>query len=107
VISVTLQLDGDGCLRRLQSLGHAGGRKDANLVCAAATALMRTTSRVLGDHASIVISGRAPSEGALEITVEQYGAHDGAYLLGVTDVLVRGLEDLSRDEPAQVQINWT
>ncbi len=107
MISVTLQLDGDGCLRWLQSLGHAGGRKDANLVCAAATALMRTTSRVLDDHASIVISGRAPSEGALEITVEQYGAQDGAYLLGVTDVLVRGLEDLSRDEPTQVQINWT
>ena len=105
MISVTLQLDGDGCLRRLQSAGHAVGSRDANLVCAAATALMRTTSRVLGDHGSIVISGRAPAEGALEIYVEQYGAHDCAYLLGVTDVLVRGLEDLSRDEPAQVQIN--
>lgn len=104
MISVSLQLDSQGCLRRLQSTGHAIGPQGGNTVCAAATALMRSASRALADHSSIVISGHAPREGVLEIEVLQCGAEYHAYLRGVTDVLLRGLKDLALDEPSEVTI---
>ena len=105
MIKVTLQLDGGGCLRRLQSEGHAVGQKGSNIVCAAATALMRSAARVLADHDSIVVSGHVPLEGVLEIEVDRYAPQDRAYLLGVTEVLVRGLQDLALEEPTEVSIN--
>ncbi len=104
MIHVGLQRDDNGCLRHLRSEGHAAGAPGANIVCAAVSALLRSVARVLESHGSVVVSGRAPAEGVLEITIERYAAADAGYLLGITDVLVRGLEDLAREAPAEIRL---
>lgn len=107
MIRIRLQRDDAGCLKHLQSEGHAAGAPGANIVCAAVSALLRSVVRVLERHGSIVVSGRAPAEGVLELTVERYSAGDTQYLLGVTDVLVRGLADLEYEAPGDVLIEPT
>lgn len=104
MIHIGLLRDDIGCLAHLRSEGHAAGAPGANIVCAAVSALLRSVARVLESRGSIVVSGEAPTEGVLEITIERYDAGDSGYLLGVTDVLVRGLEDLAREAPGQVRL---
>ena len=107
MIRIKLQLEPDGCLRRLQSDGHASGETQPNIVCAAATMVMRSVARVLVAQSDIVVNGTVPSEGTLTIGVQSCPGNRREWLSGVTQVLVSGLVDLADEFPQQVRLDIT
>ncbi len=105
VVTVTLELAEDGCLRSLQASGHAGGAAlGANAACAAVTVLLRTAARVLSAVHGLVADGGADAPGHMELTVSSERGVAPEWLRGVTDSLVRGLSDLAAEFPAEVAV---
>jgi uncharacterized protein YsxB (DUF464 family) len=106
VIRCVLRLGEDGCLRGLRASGHAGsGARGEDLVCAAATALLRTASRLLYQRAGLSVSGGAPAPGEMSLEVDGvWGGEPGLWLRGVTDFLITGLQDLQSEHPRRLEI---
>lgn len=98
MMSVSVSLDADGRLERLEASGHAdGGARGANLACAAATALLRTAAEVLHHRVGVVCVGEAPGEGELTFTVRSVDPGAREWLLGVTDFLIQGCRRLQTE----------
>jgi uncharacterized protein YsxB (DUF464 family) len=105
VVTVTLELAEDGCLRALRASGHAGGAAlGTNVACAAVTVLLRTTARVLSAVQGLVSEGGADSPGHLELTVCPEVSVAPQWLRGVTDCLVRGVSDLAAEFPGEIAV---
>jgi uncharacterized protein len=99
----------DGALRSFAAEGHAG--RDVagkNVACAAATVLLRTTARLCAGK-GLAAAGRAKAPGHMSLAVSEPGAADAAWLAGVTDFLLRGVQDLRDEFPEDfvVQVNVT
>lgn len=106
MIRVSVVLSLEGVIEELVAEGHAGSApKGADLVCAAFTALLRTFARTVeatpgvagamqdeGGRFSLVVRGVSPG------VTEQYR--------GWCEFLLRGFEDLRRDDPRWVRIDY-
>lgn len=102
-------LDFEGALRSLDSRGHAGtGRNSgpgSNIVCAAATVLVRTAARLLAEDPSNRVRGDASEPGVLRCEIDpviSLSPEKKLWLRGVADFLVSGLRDLEKEYPAEV-----
>jgi len=99
-LSVTITLAADGLLGGFDAQGHAGddpaGR---NIACAAATILLRTTSRLCA-QAGAAAGGRGES-GVIRLVVSR-GSVDPGWLRGVTEFFLRGMRDLQDEYPEDV-----
>ncbi len=104
MVTVTLELASDGCLRSLRASGHAGGGLGTNVACAAVTVLLRTTARVLSSVKGLVRDGAADSPGRMELSVSPEWTGAAEWLRGVTDSLVRGVSDLAAEFPAEIAL---
>ena len=94
----------DGLLRRFEAAGHAGTvRRGENVACAAATTLLRTAARVCAGR-GIATEGGGGERGTMHCIVDAPGAADEGWLRGMTDFLLRGLQDLREEFPKAVVV---
>jgi uncharacterized protein YsxB (DUF464 family) len=106
VISVIVRVDPDRRLVGLQMSGHASvaaGASGENIVCAAATAIVRSCSEAMAAQDGVSVEGGGV-EGTLYVRVSEYAARQAEWLRGVTSVLISGLERIERDSPAEVAV---
>ncbi len=107
MIRVELWLDRAECLVRLRSHGHAPGAAGTNTVCAAVSALLGSSARLLAAQSDLKIDGTADREGELELVVSACPSHRQPWLGGVTGLLLQGLEDIARGYPDQIRVSVT
>ena len=105
MIRIKVLLYPHGCLRATEAAGHAeaGGRGE-DIVCAAVTVLLRTAAQTLAGLKELALEGQAGQEGQLSFSLPEPPADRREYVRGVTDCLVRGLEELSVEYPANIKL---
>ncbi len=74
------------------------------MVCAAVTVLFRTTARVLQLQSDFGIYGDASESGKMEVQVGTVPARRREWLAGLTDFLIRGIEDLREENPQAIHL---
>ncbi len=106
-IQIVVELDGSGCLRKLDSRGHAIGTGGDSVACAAVSVLVRTAARTINAHGDLDVRGDASTEGHLRCELAGNGDLPEPvrrWLRGVTEFLVTGLQDAARDYPDDVRL---
>ncbi len=105
MIRLSIVLDRRGCLSSFTADGHAGGAAAGqDIVCAAATALLRTAARSVLAVPGIGAEADAPAPGAMRLTVLRCEGRQRPWLRGVTDFLLTGLADLQAEYPQRVEM---
>lgn len=105
MIEVRARLGADGVLRRVDSSGHAGtdgGGRD--LVCAAASVLLRTAYEALAQVSGTRVEGSAPEPGRLWFSLREFQPGDTDRLRGIGDFLLTGLSGLEREHPGALKL---
>ena len=104
MLRVTLEVDAHGRLRGLHAAGHTRwARPGHDIVCAAATCLLRTAAAELSARSDLGCrSGVRPGE--ISLTVGRVPSDLSAWLRGVTDILTRGLKDLELEYPRSLRL---
>lgn len=104
MIVADVVLDDAGLLESCAIEGHAGaGPVGGDIVCAAVTVLVRTALRTLSRAEGAVVSGSAPSRGALTVRVVSFAGEE-SFLAGVTAFLVEGLGSVAVDYPDHCRV---
>jgi uncharacterized protein YsxB (DUF464 family) len=103
VIRIELELFADGRIRSLRAQGHAFGPLAGNLPCAAVSFLLRTAARYFAEE-GYVLEGSAPAAGKMEFRLLEPEGVGKERLRGAGDLLLRGLEDLRREYPRDVEV---
>ena len=103
MVKVALEFDADGCLRGFTAGGHADGPPGANVACAAVTVLLRTSARAVAAR-GLAEGGSAEEPGDMHLAVGPVPASKREWLRGVSDVLARGLADVSAEYPGQLEV---
>jgi uncharacterized protein YsxB (DUF464 family) len=105
MMSVVVRLSPAGCIEELRASGHAGeGRRGGNVVCAAATALLRTAADVLSARTGVRCEGEAPAEGELRFSVKEVPTDSLEWARGVTDFLLQGCGRIGSEAPEAVSV---
>ena len=106
MIDVTLWLDLSGCLFRIDASGHSGSAEAGkDIICAAASTLLRTVSRTLEMEPSISIEGSAEEKGELHFSISLLEGYEKDWLRGVSAFTVVGLKDLALEYPDYCRIS--
>lgn len=108
MIRVSATVDANGFLRKLEATGHAGwsvGSGDP--VCAAVSILLRTCGRLAESWTGLETDSRGLAPGDFFLSVD--AGDDGAAhrWQGVGAMVLKGLSDLSRDYPENVEFELT
>lgn len=108
MIQIVITCSKDGCLRSCTAEGHAGyAGKGADIVCAAATAVMRTVLAVLEQSFESVSTDNRAERGKLHFAVPQSVSfsEEQAYLLKYSSrFLFKGLSDLEKEYPQYISV---
>ncbi len=120
MITVVVGLDPSGNLVFAEASGHAGtGKRGADLVCAAATAILRTTMEALaagpygasGDDSPGVSRNEGPAieattagRGSLSFRVTAFSGKDEPFLRYAACFLREGIASLEREYPEAVTL---
>ena len=99
MLSVTLHIDGAGCLRRLQVRGHA-----PEVACAAITALTRTAATLLAAQPALDCRGAAPRPGVLELHVGTVPAQHREWVRGISAMVEHGVHAVAAEYPRSVVV---
>ena len=107
MIDVTLWLDTSGCLSGIDASGHSGSAETGkDIICAAASSLLRTVSRTLEMEPSIGIEGSAEERGELHLRISLLEGYKKDWLCGVSAFTVVGLKDLASEYPDYCRISF-
>jgi uncharacterized protein YsxB (DUF464 family) len=105
MMSVEVTLSSAGYVEAFSATGHAGGgRRGGDVVCAAATALLRTAADVLHARSGVRCSGVAPDEGELRFVVTEMPAESLEWARGVTDYLLQGCLRIQQEAPRSLVV---
>lgn len=105
MIDVTLWLDKSGCLCGIDASGHSGSAGDGeDIICAAASTLLRTVSRTLEMEPSIELKGSVEEKGELHLRLNLSDESERDWLRGVSSFAVIGLRDLASEYPDYCRI---
>ena len=105
MINVTLWLDKGGDLYGIDASGHSGAAaKGMDIICSAASALLRTVSRVLEIEPSVGLVGSIEKEGELHLRFKLLEESKREWLGGVSSFTVLGLKDLEAEYPSFCRI---
>ena len=97
-------LSARGTLRGFDADGHAGAdRAGRNIACAAATTLLRTAGRLCAER-SLALAGGAAAPGEMRLLLGPSADADAEWLRGMTDFLLRGLNDLAQEFPRDITV---
>lgn len=100
LVHIHVSLDGEGVVRRVRAVGHAGNTvAGGNLVCAAVTVLLRSLFESWYRYPRLALEGQAPETGVLGFDLQQYEAAQTTALRASGDVLLTGLAGLQREYP--------
>ena len=100
MIRVTVSSYEDGVLERVTATGHSFAfAAGENIVCAAATVLLRTAARLLESEADIEVGGGTGSRGTLEFSVRVLDTGKNEFTRTVGEYLRLGIADLQREYP--------
>ncbi len=106
MIDITLCLDNSGCLSSVNASGHSGSAvKGHDIVCSAASVLLRTVSRTLEVEPSIKVTGKIEEEGKLYLELSLLDVSGRSWLQGVSAFTVMGLKDLALEYPSFCRIH--
>ena len=75
-----------------------------DLVCAAVTVLFRTAARALQLHSDLAVQGDASESGKMEVQIVSVPDRRREWLGGITDFLMRGIEDLRDENPKAIHL---
>jgi uncharacterized protein YsxB (DUF464 family) len=102
-VRIILEVSPRGLLRRFEADGHAGEKaRGGNIACAALTTLLRTTGRLCAER-GLMQAGAAEKPGEMSLIVRP-GAADDAWLKGVTDFLLQGVQDLQAEFSKEITL---
>jgi len=105
MIEVRASVGVEGVLRRVESTGHAGTDvRGKDLVCAAASVLLRTAYEAMAQIDGVKIEGAAPEPGSLWFSVRDFRPEDAERLKGIGDFLLTGLSGLEREQPGALKL---
>jgi len=105
LINVTLWLDKSGSLLGIDASGHSGSAAKGNdIICSAASALLRTVSRTLEIEPSVELIGSAENQGELHLRFKLLEESKREWLGGVSSFIVLGLKDLEAEYPSFCRI---
>ena len=108
MLKILISIDTDKVLREIRASGHAGDAvKGTNIVCSAATSLLRTACRTVISDKDIKCSFKAAAPGQVDFCIYGYGKQKSEWLKGITDYLLTGLNDLDNEYPEYFEINIT
>jgi uncharacterized protein YsxB (DUF464 family) len=103
-LDIRIALSPRGCLRRFEADGHAGADPAGrNIACAAATSLLRTAGGLCAER-GLVSAGAADTPGTMRMSLGAPADNEEPWLRGVTDFLLRGLNDLAREFPREILV---
>lgn len=105
MIEVRARFGADGVLRRVDSSGHAGtDARGRDLVCAAASVLLRTAYEALTQVPGTRVEGSASEPGTLWFSLREYPPEGADRLRGIGDFLLTGLSGLEREHPGALKL---
>ena len=107
MIDVTLWLDKNGCLYGIDASGHSGSAgAGEDIICAAASTLLRTVSRTLEMEPSIKLEGGVEERGELHLRLILSDESERDWLRGVSSFAVTGFRDLASEYPDYCRIRY-
>jgi hypothetical protein len=105
MIEVSVGLSADNLVRDLNCSGHAGfAIKGTDIVCASFTLMLRTFVRTCESYPETVFKVVSDAEGDFKLQFDEVPRTE--FFRGVCWYFLRGLDDLSRDFPGQVNISY-
>lgn len=120
MITVVVGLDPSGNLVFAEASGHAGtGKRGEDIVCAAATVLLRTTMEALAagpsgpsgvgspedaDNEGLAIEATTAGRGSLSFRVTAFSGKDEPFLRYAARFLREGIASLEREYPEAVSL---
>ena len=85
MIDVTLWLDKSGCLCGIDASGHSGAAiAGEDIICSAASALLRTVSRTLEMEPAVKLEGSVEEKGELHLRIILLDKSEKDWLRGVS-----------------------
>lgn len=104
MINVEVTVSGT-VLRDVKAKGHAqSGKFGENIVCAAVTTLLRTTTLLIEAQTDITIRGGAENPGTVSLIVDEVPPFRRTWLEGVTDFFLFGLRLLENEYPQEIML---
>lgn len=107
MITVSISLSSKGVIDQLLAEGHAGfSLRGSDIVCSAFTILLRTFARTIEAASGVDWSVRADSPGRFHLAVSGVSPEIADHYRGWCEFVLRGFEDLSREHPGAVRIQY-
>lgn len=95
-----------GVFEEITAHGHAADRNtEANIPCAAVSALLRTAARLLELEEGVSIDGTAEKPGEFKLLLTSINDDKLEWLRGVTDYLIIGLKTIEQDFPDEITLD--
>ena len=95
----------DGVIKSVIAEGHAGEASAGhNIVCAAASVLLRTAYRTAAKNRNLEIRFSAEKTGEMFFEIKNIQINDLPWIAGITDFLITGLKDLENEYPEDVKL---
>ena len=106
MIRIEIVLASKGTLKSLSAEGHAyWDIRGRDIVCAAATVVLRTAAGLLFSEPGVITKGaQSGATDSMKIRVEKSPEHKRQWLRGITDFLIKGLLDLEKEFPQNMEI---
>jgi len=105
LLRVQIQLTRAGVIRSIRAQGHAGyAPSGSDIVCAAATALLRAAARTFERKAGIVVTGGAERRGEMALDVISIADGVSEWAAGASETVVQGLADIAAEFPDAVSV---
>jgi uncharacterized protein YsxB (DUF464 family) len=106
-MSIDAILDGAGILKSCRVHGHAGaGKQGGDIVCAAASVLLRTAFRTLSGRKGIAVRGEASERGLWWMETD-YTEEGKDFLSAAGAYLLEGLSSVAEEYPAHCKLTIT
>lgn len=107
MVAVRIIRDHAGRFAGFHATGHVSpeqGPRGGNLVCAGATAVIRSVARALADHPETPVRIESSGEGDLHVSMMSTEETCNDWVDGVVSVIVAGIGDLAREYPDEVRL---
>lgn len=105
MLRILVREDKEGCLAEIKAEGHAGfGARGADIVCSAASVLLRSSARALEEIPSLIMEGEAKQSGDFYLALKSRPAEAVPHIRGISHMTVRGLQDLADEYPDWITV---
>lgn len=108
MLRVQVAIDDHGVLTSMSADGHTGiAERGSDPVCAAASVLLLTAARTFEAAQGFEVEGGTERRGTLRLAVRKASAERRDYGRGITEMMVKGMSDLSQKYPDQIELTIT